>query len=354
MSDQGSSPRHGCDFACSEPLCRTLDRAGVPPDGKWRTLILYMRGIESYDFLSENQKANIQALVIKTLQERDFSDENFEKIMLQQEEIINGPCNRRLQSALSETAEMVEEFRKVLRRRGVDVESLGNSTVRSIQQGDDTEQLIEHLKRSFQEVVEIMRRDADNLDQLSRTDGLTGIMNRRALDEYLDLAIQQWRLNKKPLSLLMLDIDHFKNFNDNYGHRIGDQALITLAKLMLRLKEDLAKEAVECFCARYGGEEFTIVLPGVGVEQAQAIAEDLRKTVERYNFIIRDSNGEVLKRNIHITISIGVAQMHPSWRGALVENLVDAADKALYEAKSGGRNLVCAAAPPQGAERACS
>lgn len=342
-TDDNNHIMPACIFSHAEPLCRTLDKAGVPPDSKWRTLILYMRGIEAYDFLSQSQKEKIQKLVLKTLQEKDFSDSKFHEVMHLQEEIINDPCNKKLHNALSETAGMVEEFRKLLRNRGADVQSLGHSTVHTLEEGGDPEALIQSLKESFQEIVGIMRRDADNLDQLSRTDGLTGLMNRRSLDEYLESCLEHWQKEDETFSLLMLDIDHFKNFNDRFGHRIGDQALATVAKLMQRACESLATEGLECFTARYGGEEFSIVLPLVEEEQAEAIAEDLRQSIRRYNFIIRDSNGDVIKRNINITVSIGVAQMNPQWRGAFLENLVDAADKALYKAKSQGRNQVCRA-----------
>lgn len=332
-----------CDFSQSEHLCKTLDRAGVPTDAKWRTLILYMRGIDTYDFLSDGQKARIQELVIRTLQERDYSDEKFMAIMREQEEILNGPCNRRLQAALSETAQMVEEFRTLLRKRGGEVANLGDTTVEAINSGEDPEVLLNTLKKSFQEIVDIMQRDADTLDQLSRTDSLTGLMNRRALDEFLNACLESWQSTGRIFSLLMLDIDHFKKFNDNYGHRIGDQALATVSKIMGRVGASLEAEDIEAFLARYGGEEFSVVLPAVGEEQAVAIAEDLREQVSRYNFIIRDSHGEVIKRNIHITVSIGVAEISPQWRGAFIENLVDSADKALYRAKASGRDRVCSA-----------
>lgn len=332
-----------CVFTNSSPLCRTLDKAGVPADGKWRTLILYMRGIETYDFLSEVQKSQIQSLVIETLQQKDFSEENFQRIMRRHEEIIHSPCKLKLQAAISETAEMIEEFRKLLRRRGGDVECLGVTTVQTLEEGGDPEELIASLKDSFHQIVEILRRDADSLDLLSRTDALTGLMNRRALDDFLELCVERWKNEDKTFSMLMVDIDNFKNFNDRFGHRIGDQALVTIAKLISHQCTLLNGEGLECFSARYGGEEFTVVLPLVEEEQAEAIAEDLRDRVERYNFVIRDTDGEIIKRNIHITISIGVAEINPSWRGAYIENVVDAADRALYRAKAFGRNRVCGA-----------
>ncbi len=344
MNDSDSlEKRTVCVYNSSEPLCRTLDKAGVPPDAKWRTLILYMRGIEAYDFLSEGQKSSIQHLVLKTLKERNFTDENFQRIMQEQDEILNGPCNQKLHNALAETAVMIEEFRTMLHKRRGDVESLGDKAVETIRSGGDPNVLIGSLKSSFQEIVDIMRRDAADLDKLSRTDPLTGLSNRRGFDGMLDEHIDNWICDNLTLSLLMVDIDHFKKFNDSYGHRIGDQALITVAKIMRRMEGFLRDTGVEFFPSRYGGEEFAVILPAIDEAHAMTVAEDLRQQVERYNFIIRDSNGEVLKRNIHITISVGVAEMDASWRGAFKDNLVDAADKALYRVKAAGRNNVLAA-----------
>ncbi len=344
MSESNSQGRQGvCAFTCEEPLCKTLDRAGVPSVEKWRTLIFYMRGIESYDFLSEQQKAGIQRLVISTLQERDYSERKYQEVMRRLHEILNAPCSEKLHNALSETAAMIVEFRKMLRLRGGDVEKLGMQTMGTLQQGGDPELIVENLKASFREIVDTMRRDADNLDQLSRTDALTNLNNRRALDEELASCIQRWQTQGTPLSMLLADIDHFKQFNDSYGHRIGDQALATVAKIIRRVEEKVRGEGQEFSPARYGGEEFVILLPGAGEELALEVAEDLRQQVERYNFIIRDTDGEVLKRDIHITISIGVAEMDKRWRGAFAENLLDAADKALYRAKAQGRNRVLGA-----------
>ncbi len=344
MSESNSQGKQdGCVFTCTEPLCKTLDKAGVPSDERWRTLILYMRGIESFDVLSEGQKAAIQRLVINTLKERDFSDKKLQEIMRRQHEIINAPCNVKLNNALSETAAMIVEFRKMLRMRGGDVEKLGVQAVDTLQRGGDPECIIQNLKLSFRELVEVLRRDADNLDQLSRTDALTNLNNRRALDEMLETCIQRWQNHGTTLSMLLADIDHFKRFNDNFGHRIGDQALATVAKIMRRIEDKLREEGVAFFPARYGGEEFVVLLPGTDEKRAMEIAEDLRHQVERYNFIIRDADGEVLKRDIHITISIGVAEVDNRWRGAFNENLIDAADKALYRAKAQGRNLVLGA-----------
>ncbi len=332
-----------CVFSDSEPLCQMLDRAGVPPDPKWRTLILYMRGLEHNEFLTEQQKVRIQALVVKTLKEKDFSDAKYSELLSSEKEILDAPCNRKLEAALAETAAMVGDFKVMLQHHKGDVERLGNKTATVIAKGGDTDSLIAQIKEAFTEVVSMMQRDAETLTQLSKTDGLTGLNNRRAFDEHLDDSIEQWKQYDGNLALLMMDIDHFKKFNDSYGHRIGDQALATVAKILRGYGNELQDRDdthVNFFPARYGGEEFAVVLRGATESSAMCIGEEIRRRVMRYNFLIRGVDGDVIKRGIHITLSVGVSEMSPEWKGAFAENLIEFADKALYKAKAAGRNLV--------------
>ncbi len=342
--------RNKCDFAsgCTERMCRTLDRAGVPADNKWRTLILYMRSMEHFDYLTEKQQANIQALIVQTLRGKDYSDEKFNEILEQQEEIINAPCNQKLASALKETAELVSEFKKLLYARSGDVENLEGKTVNAVQSGQSPEDVISELKKAFREVVEVMQNDADNLNQMTRTDALTNIANRRGFDDSLDEAVAAWRKEGRPLSLIMCDIDKFKVFNDTYGHRIGDQALITVAKLLKQTQAEQQEQGFVLHPARYGGEEFAVILPGIDADKGLELADIIRRKVEDYNFIIRGADGKVLKRGIKITISLGVAAMEDNWTGAFTDNLIESADKALYDAKRGGRNLALKYDPESG------
>lgn len=339
MSDE---KREQCEFSCGEPFCKTLDKAGVPADAKWRTLIIYMRGLEHFDFLTQKQKGDIQNLVIRTLQHKDYSQKAYEEILAEKEKIIMEPCQVKLQSALEETAQMVNEFKTMLGAHQGGVERLESKTVGTIESGGDPQKMVDEIRSSFQDVIQTMKRDSENLAQLSLTDALTGLNNRRALDSYLEKSILGWKDDKQPLAAMMLDIDNFKNFNDTHGHRIGDQALTAVAKIIKRIGEHLLeKEAMEYFPARYGGEEFSVIIPGHTINRVAEVGEDIRRQVERYNFVIRGADGEILKRGIHISISIGVAEMSPSWRGAYADNLIDAADKALYAAKKSGRNRVC-------------
>ncbi len=169
----------------------------------------------------------------------------------------------------------------------------------------------------------------ERLRGLSYLDGLTGIANRRRFDEVLDA---EWRRAYRadlPISLLMIDIDHFKAFNDTYGHHAGDECLRNVAGALSQ-----ALSRAGDFLARYGGEEFVAILSGSDLEQAARTAEDLRARVESRAIEHSTSSAGAV-----VTISVGVACRHPREGGAAPE-LQASADKALYTAKRDGRNRV--------------
>lgn len=163
------------------------------------------------------------------------------------------------------------------------------------------------------------------LEELSNTDGLTGLFNHKYFQYRLEQELSLSKRYKPPLSLLMFDIDHFKKFNDTYGHQAGDAVLAQLAKLV---KTGLRKVDIP---ARYGGEEFAIILPHTPKEGAHLVAERIRNDVENFHFGL--DGGEPLRA----TISVGVA-CFPDF--ADKDDLIRAADQALYRAKEAGRNRV--------------
>ena len=170
-----------------------------------------------------------------------------------------------------------------------------------------------------------------SLEQMAITDALTGLYNRRYFDMNLDNEIKRSNRYSTPMSLFIIDIDHFKRVNDTYGHGVGD---MVLAETGLRIRKSLRETEV---VARYGGEEFAVILPHTRIEEAAIAAERVRSVMESNRILIDES------RSLHITISIGV--------GALLENdkdrsnLVERADLALYQAKQNGRNCIHFVAP---------
>ncbi len=165
----------------------------------------------------------------------------------------------------------------------------------------------------------------EEIYRMTIVDGLTQVHNKRYLFEALEREIVRARRHERPLSLLMFDIDLFKNVNDQYGHLAGDYALRELARLVQdRIRRD------EVF-ARYGGEEFVIVLPETPQDGATALAESIRSRVEAHPFVFQTEA-------IPLTISIGCAELIEQ---KSAEELIGLADQKLYEAKRSGRNRVC-------------
>ncbi|RMF18808.1 MAG: GGDEF domain-containing protein [Gammaproteobacteria bacterium] len=191
----------------------------------------------------------------------------------------------------------------------------------------------EALRARLMRIVEPLGLALQNLhlrerlrDQSIR-DSLTGLYNRRFLDDRLNTEISRCERNETPLAVLLIDVDYFKNINDTWGHPVGDRVLIKLAALM-----HAAVRESDLVC-RYGGEEFVMVLPDITPDQAIERAESLRQRVEETAFII-DEEGN----RLDLTISIGVA-WYPDM-GHKGGQLIRAADIALYRAKRGGRNRV--------------
>lgn len=175
--------------------------------------------------------------------------------------------------------------------------------------------------------VQLLREDIENIRRQSLTDQLTGLANRRAFEDRIIQALDEARSSNAPLCVLMGDIDHFKAFNDTWGHQTGDQVLRLVARcLMENIKgRDTA--------ARYGGEEFSIILPDTELEAAMKLADAIRRSVQSKK-VIKRSTGETLGT---ITMSLGVAMLRPKdSTGGLIER----ADLALYAAKHSGRNCV--------------
>ncbi|MFA7277203.1 MAG: GGDEF domain-containing protein [Pseudobdellovibrionaceae bacterium] len=194
---------------------------------------------------------------------------------------------------------------------------------------DHSNQLEEILRQSNQ-IMEDMRRDLDHVRREAMTDGLTGLANRKCFDSEIDQALQESAEKNKSFTLLMLDIDYFKAFNDNFGHQVGDQVL----RLVARTLKDSIKG--RDFAARYGGEEFAIILPDTDLAGAIVVGNALRKAVASKDVINR-STGKILGR---ITLSVGVAEYTGE---KSPEDLIERADSALYTAKHNGRNQVAAA-----------
>lgn len=220
----------------------------------------------------------------------------------------------------------IEDRPRVL--RGLDI-GVNDYIVRPIDRNELVARVRTQLRRK--RYAESLRENVQAAIELAVVDALTGLNNRRFLETHLAHAMDQAAHKGQPLSLMILDIDHFKSVNDTYGHDAGDEVLKTFAQ---RIKHVLRGADLVC---RLGGEEFVVVMPDTTLAVAERIAERVRAAVEGDEFPI----DEAVSRRIPVTTSIGLAE-----RGAdaNADALMRRADKALYASKSSGRNRVTAAA----------
>jgi diguanylate cyclase (GGDEF)-like protein len=197
--------------------------------------------------------------------------------------------------------------------------------VRDVSDLEEEQRFIEDIANSLALALGNLRL-REKLHILSIREALTGLFNRRYLDEALPRELNRARRNKEPLSVLMFDIDHFKKFNDAYGHEAGDHVLKKISEVIL---SNIRESDIAC---RYGGEEFIIILPGTPIEVAVERAEALRKDV---SFSRLEHNGKDIGS---LTISVGVAAFPQ--HGTMYDTLIRTADEAAYRAKECGRNQV--------------
>lgn len=224
-------------------------------------------------------------------------------------------------------------------------------TLSSAQSRDQVKAVIETLVQSTHDMREtnkalesrlnVSKLEINNLQRSleairaeSLTDPLTGLGNRKYFDRAVEAAVKTSAANNEPLSLLMFDIDHFKSFNDNYGHLTGDQVLRLVG---LSLKQSIKGQDIT---ARYGGEEFAVVLPNTALRQALMVADNIRRAVMAKE-LKKKSTGEILGR---VTLSVGVSMLRPSDD---MDTLIDRADACLYAAKRNGRNRVVCETDPE-------
>lgn len=214
----------------------------------------------------------------------------------------------------------------------LDREALRGIITAVLSQAQDVEKenvsLSSNLRRSRDDISRL-QDDLVTIRAESLSDPLTGAANRKHLDQFLNEAIRCARQTQQPLSFLLADVDHFKSFNDRFGHLTGDRILRLIADT---LRQNLKRTDL---VARFGGEEFAVVLPDTRLVDSRRLAENLRRAIATHD-LIKPATGESLGR---VTVSVGVSTWHA---GEEIQALIDAADVCLYEAKKSGRNRVVA------------
>lgn len=279
-------------------------------------------------------KRSFDAALNRELHDRFFGSENeannIRQISSQIESTLGDVLDR-----MGEVGADADRYGNVLAEVSSEIDGADSSGVQKIvaklvaetqRMAEQNDSLKGKLESSSLEINQL-REDLANVRQEALTDALTGIANRKMFDNTLHECANAARENGLPLSLMLLDIDHFKKFNDTHGHQIGDKVLQLVAHTLTQCVKgrDLP--------ARYGGEEFAVILPQTSLEDATTLADQVRLTVAQRK-IVRKSTGQDLGT---ITMSIGVSHYAP---GEPLQDLIERADEALYAAKNAGRNLV--------------
>jgi diguanylate cyclase len=242
-------------------------------------------------------------------------------------------------AAINKAQKSSESFGLTLAKANTDLGDAGDApavqkliltlagATRKVQKENTT--LEKRLAESTAEVTKLK----DHLEQVRRdatTDSLTNLANRKAFDDAAENAVEVAEAAGKPLTLAVIDIDHFKSFNDTWGHQTGDQVIRFVASVLARVG------AAPRFAARYGGEEFAMLFPNEDADQVAAVLDEVRIEIAS-RMLKRRSTNEDLGT---ITVSAGLAQHHP---GESLHTLLDRADEALYASKRNGRNKVSSA-----------
>lgn len=197
--------------------------------------------------------------------------------------------------------------------------------VRDITERKQAETQLDDANKKLEEELSQITALQENLRELSIRDSLTGLYNRRYLDETTERELSRAKRENYPVSVMMIDIDHFKDFNDSYGHKAGDAVLIAFSSL---LQANIRQGDIAC---RYGGDEFVLILPGAQLQDAENRAEKIRKQLNSLS--VKHETVDLI-----VKISLGLA-IYP-WHGSTVDEIIRAADTALYEAKQSGRDRV--------------
>ena len=345
------------------PLCSTetgkitdiLKTAGIADDPNWLAVILFVRNLLTHlSVYTDEKKAEIQREICAEILKNDFSEERYNVIIAMLDMYImqnigtqelEAALTKEKQSAallLQEMNDIINSMQGANKLHSARLDSFQANATDAIQSNPNRTAILTKVRGMFQELITEFKDEARELnakaEHFERTASfdplLTELYNRRAMEAFMNGAIKECCESCTPLSLMMIDVDHFKRVNDTYGHQAGDDVLRALGRI-------LTAHAIQYngFAARYGGEELVIIIKDMDLGRAAIKSEAVRADVENYDFRVR-TEGKLSDTSLQFTVSVGVAQLQDGWNSSA---LIRAADSALYKAKNSGRNRVCTA-----------
>ncbi len=323
----------------AEKAVRSMSQHRVPPTpNNFHTWFKYSLGTSldlkrAIDILVGNKRKfdattnrDLFAMYVGTVASTDDTDVNN---VSQQLHSVMACAKQYLTAAIADNRSQMMAIGDIAEQSdiGVDPKTLVESLLTELAKAVTRTAKLEARFAELTRELDAIRDSLNKSEERAKTDTLTDLPNRRALDEFFRKAQIASMEKGEPLSVLLIDIDHFKSFNDNFGHGVGDQVLRLMANV---LRERLREHDLP---ARYGGEELIAVLPGTDLATCTAVAERIRRLISECR-ITRRSTGEILPS---ITVSIGVGQFQ---FGESMADLIDRCDRALYLAKRTGRDRV--------------
>lgn len=329
-----------------------LERFGVAGNADWMAVVLFVRNlVAEMDLFTESQKAAIQACVFEQMAMKPLERKHFRRVVNSiQGFLLDNAKVADLRDQLkaerdgatalyAEMSHVVQEIQASSQTRQTSLQRMGKDTEELITNEGNKTEVVRRFRGMITEMVAQAREEAraweERAKQMERTANfdplLSELYSRRALDAQLGAALERARQGNRPLSLMFLDVDHFKNINDTYGHMVGDGVLRVLAAVV-------SAHAMQFkgYAARFGGEELLVLCENMDEATALVRAEAIRRDVADCP-CQPQYEGPAPDEPICITVSIGVAQLGP---GQTSSDLILAADQAMYAAKTGGRNLV--------------
>ncbi|GAB7021657.1 GGDEF domain-containing protein [Salidesulfovibrio brasiliensis] len=335
----------------SDMLRKLLKQFGIEDDPRWLAIVLFVRNlVRDLSVFTSKDKADIQQDIFCELSAKDFSEERYDNVISKLDAFVTRNTQtaelqneldaekRSTEALLDEMHETIEALRHSGDRQEDKLQEAQKSTENAIHQAKDRDDIVAKVREQFSSLVAELREEASEwearakrLEHTAMFDPLlTELHNRRALDARLVETAERFRREATQVTLMMIDVDHFKPINDTHGHQVGDEVLKKLASIV-------SSQAIlfDGFSARYGGEELAVLTEALTLNEAVFKAEVIKRDVEQARVIphVKDYDGGELS----FTVSIGVAAMAEGWQAS---DLVRAADKALYQAKENGRNLV--------------
>lgn len=335
-----------------ENVQEILKRFGVAGDADWMAVVLFVRNlVAEMDLFTKNQKAALQTGIFEQMAQKPLDRQRFQRVVASIEGFLldnskvkdlRGQLQAERDSASALYADMsrvVQEIQASSQNRQTNLQRMGQDTEKLIESADSKAEVVQRFRGMITEMVAQAREEAraweERARQMERTANfdplLSELYSRRALDAQLIGAMERARRDNCPLSLMFLDVDHFKTINDTYGHLVGDGVLRVLAAIV-------SAHAMQFkgYAARFGGEELVVLCEDMDEDTAVARAEAIRRDVANCP-CQPQYNGPATADPICVTVSIGVAQLKA---GQTSSDLILAADQAMYAAKTNGRNLV--------------